>query len=190
MGLGTFVPAWYSTDMEKTAENCGGRYPDRTDDLLGVNDLDNRQIRHLTQTVKRDFRSKGPFSSVSVPDHGTDCTKVDLTPEDMDRVWGDFDPGPINFPKPPAGHIVYFVGGKEGPIKIGWTQQPIKERLKCIQNGSPVKLYVLATVNCTRINEKRYHKRFAAHRLHGEWFERVPEIEAEIERLGQHDEPK
>jgi hypothetical protein len=95
----------------------------------------------------------------------------------------DFDPGPIHWPKPPAGHIVYFVGGEIGPVKIGFTQQPIKERLKCIQNGSPVKLRVLATLAARRQKEGWYHRLFAASRLHGEWFERTPELLAEIERL-------
>jgi hypothetical protein len=31
--------------------------------------------------------------------------------------------------------------------------------------------------------ELEYHQRFRAHHLRGEWFERCPEIEAEIERL-------
>jgi hypothetical protein len=171
--------------MAKTAENCGGRSGARSPDLLGVNERDNRQIRHLAQTARGKFPKKGPFGSVSVPEVRTDCTNL-LTAEEMDRVWGDFDPGPSNFPKPPPGHLVYFVGGETGPVKIGFTQQPIKERLKCIQNGSPVKLHVLATLNCTRINERFYHKRFAAYRLHGEWFERSAEILAEIDRLNPH----
>jgi hypothetical protein len=90
---------------------------------------------------------------------------------------------PVKFPKPPKGHIVYFVGGDEGPVKIGWTQQPIKERLKCIQNGSPIKLNVLAIQPAKKAREKVYHRMFAKHRLRGEWFERAPEIEAEIANL-------
>jgi hypothetical protein len=169
--------------MAKMAENCGGRYPDRTGDLLGVNDHDGRQLRRLAQTVRKQFRNKGPFGSVSVPQPGTDRTNLLLTAEELERVWGDFDPGPINFRKPPVGHIVYFVGGETGPVKIGWTQQPIKARLVCIQNGSPVKLHVLATAPAFRQQERMYHKQFAAYRLHGEWFERCPDIEAEIARL-------
>ena len=102
--------------------------------------------------------------------------------EAIEAGWEGFNPPPITFKKPPPNHIVYFVGGETGPVKIGWTQQPIKARLVCIQNGSPVKLHVLATANRHRIAEKHYHREFAAYRLHGEWFERCPEIEAEIER--------
>jgi hypothetical protein len=119
---------------------------------------------------------------------GTNMLKDDrkLTDEEMDEMAMkalDFDAPPCNFKGPPPGHIVYFVGGETGPVKIGWTQQPIKARLKCVQNGSPVKLYVLATKPANRIQEKWYHRQFAAHRLHGEWFERTPELLAEIARL-------
>jgi hypothetical protein len=170
--------------MAKMAENCGGRYRARTCDLLGVNERDSAQIRQLAQTVRRGFRSKGPFRSVSVPAHGTDCTKDDLLiAEELERVFADFSPGPTNYRKPPAGHIVYFVGGEAGPVKIGFTQQPMKARLVCIQNGSPVKLHVLATTPGFKQLERIYHKQFAAYRLHGEWFERSPELLAEIERL-------
>lgn len=87
---------------------------------------------------------------------------------------------PLNLPPPPAGHLVYFVGGLEGPVKIGFTQQPIKDRLVCIQNGSPVKLHVLATLPAHRQRERVYHRLFAPYRLHGEWFERHPDIQMEI----------
>ena len=98
----------------------------------------------------------------------------------------EFDAGAAANARPfkcPENHLVYFVGGVDGPIKIGWTQQPIKARLKCIQNGSPVKLHVLATQRAPRAREGFYHRHFAAHRLHGEWFTRHPDILAEIERL-------
>lgn len=91
------------------------------------------------------------------------------------------DFGPLKFPKPPKGHLVYFVGGiDDGPIKIGWTQQPIKARLVCIQNGSPIKLHVLATLPARREKEKLYHRLFAPIRLHGEWFQRHPLLLREI----------
>ena len=99
----------------------------------------------------------------------------------------DFECAPCRFRlKAPPGHLVYFVGGEGGPIKIGFTQQPIKARLKCIQNGSPIKLRVLALQPAPRARESFYHRQFAAHRLHGEWFERHPDILAEIERLNAH----
>lgn len=117
---------------------------------------------------------------------------LDSAPPSRGEAWAAFNAmcdeafgnaPPLNYPKPPKGHLVYFVGGDEGPIKIGFTQQPIKERLKSIQNGSPIKLRVLATMPGVRKKEAWYHRLYAAHRLHGEWFERHPDILAEIERI-------
>ena len=34
-----------------------------------------------------------------------------------------------------------------------------------------------------RTHEQAYHRKFRNHHMRGEWFERCPEIEAEIERL-------
>ena len=83
----------------------------------------------------------------------------------------------------PPNHTVYFIQGAGGAIKIGFTQQDLSERLKCLQTGSPVRLVVLGQQNAPKKRERFLHKRFAAHRLHGEWFEPHPDILAEIERL-------
>lgn len=76
----------------------------------------------------------------------------------------------------------YFIGGDEGPVKIGYSVNP-SSRLKALQLASPVRLRVLATAGGGIYREAAYHGQFEAHRLHGEWFARAPEIEAEIERL-------
>jgi hypothetical protein len=78
--------------------------------------------------------------------------------------------------------VVYFVGADEGPIKIGWCKN-IAKRLVELQCGNPARLSVLATAPGRSHLEAEYHRRFAAHRLHGEWFERHPDILAEIARL-------
>ena len=99
----------------------------------------------------------------------------------------EFAGTPPNFPpghfRAPQNHFVYFIQGAGGAIKIGFTQQRISERLKCIQNGSPVKLVVLALRQASKECERVYHRRFKAHRLHGEWFSPHHDILAEIERL-------
>lgn len=77
---------------------------------------------------------------------------------------------------------VYFIGGEDGPVKIGRAFVP-EQRLKEIQCGYPYPLKVLATVCGGAGLERAYHERFAAHRLNGEWFERHPDILAEIESL-------
>ena len=77
---------------------------------------------------------------------------------------------------------VYFIGAAEGPVKIGFSVAPY-ERVAVLQTGHWAKLSLLAKVVGTEADERAYHKRFADHRLNGEWFERAPEIEAEIARL-------
>lgn len=78
--------------------------------------------------------------------------------------------------------IAYFVAGEIGPIKIGTTVS-MKSRLATIQSCSPLKLTVLATAPGGAQREAAYHAQFAGSRLHGEWFDRHPDILAEIARL-------
>ena len=69
----------------------------------------------------------------------------------------------------------YFVQPVDGgPIKIGYTRQSPKARLRAIQIGSPVLLEVVGMVIGDR--EVELHQRFAYARMHGEWFRPVPEL--------------
>ncbi len=70
---------------------------------------------------------------------------------------------------------IYFIGGEDGPIKIGITNN-LSERLRGFQTGSAVELSVLASHEGDRGDERAYHQWFASHRLRGEWFERHPAI--------------
>lgn len=81
---------------------------------------------------------------------------------------------------------VYFIGGDAGPIKIGSSNSPL-ERLATFQTGSPVVLRIHALAWGGLQKEREYHERFAAHRLHGEWFEPHEDILAEIARLTPQD---
>jgi hypothetical protein len=67
---------------------------------------------------------------------------------------------------------IYFVQGEDyGPVKIGFTSHVDPEtRLSALQCGSPVKLILRAAVQGTVAEEAELHRRFAAQRLHGEWF--------------------
>lgn len=82
----------------------------------------------------------------------------------------------------PALTNIYFIGSECGPIKIGMAQN-VNMRLRALQLAGPSKLTVLATVLAPPSEERDYHKQFAAHRLHGEWFSPHPDILAEITRL-------
>jgi hypothetical protein len=81
-----------------------------------------------------------------------------------------------------AQQFIYFVGGDVGAIKIGLAIDP-KKRLQSLQCGSPIPLSILATTPGDKKLEYLYHLRLREHRLHGEWFDRHPNVLAEIERL-------
>lgn len=92
---------------------------------------------------------------------------------------------PVEEPRQLEGFAdLYFIGSDEGPIKIGVSVDPTK-RLKGIQTSYPYKLQILALIPDGGMMESEYHARFAAHRLHGEWFEPHPDILAEITRLNR-----
>ncbi len=79
---------------------------------------------------------------------------------------------------------VYFLRpvGMEGPIKIGFSDQP-KRRLKELTMWSPVPLELVAMVPGNRALESMLHRAFADAKSHWEWFHPIPEIVTAIERL-------
>ncbi len=80
---------------------------------------------------------------------------------------------------PNAGRLVYFIAASEisdGPIKIGSSRKP-DARLAALQSGCPVRLEILALCQGGFERERGYHLRFAADRLHGEWFARNDKLE-------------
>ena len=103
---------------------------------------------------------------------------------DLDGTVDHFEPAPYVPPEPklPLGRV-YFVSGAGGAVKIGFTTLEVRKRISQFAVGSPVALVVLATVEGTMRLEAEYHRRFAAHRLQGEWFSPHPDILAEIDRL-------
>lgn len=72
--------------------------------------------------------------------------------------------------------VIYFIQGVDGgPIKIGISSRP-RTRLQDIQICSPVLLRLLTTIPGDVAKELSLHIRFAPWRLHGEWFQPVPEL--------------
>lgn len=85
-------------------------------------------------------------------------------------------------PSPVYRRPVYFVVAETGQIKIGIARD-VEQRLANLQAASPVKLEIAAITDGGLRQEKKYHRQFAEHRLHGEWFSPHPDILAEIARL-------
>lgn len=74
--------------------------------------------------------------------------------------------------------MIYFIQAEGvGHIKIGFTDgDDALTRLAMLQTGSPVTLRLIGTMPGTMGDEKDLHRRFAAHRVTGEWFKPVAEL--------------
>jgi len=85
------------------------------------------------------------------------------------------------FPEPPKGKTwIYFMrSGEDGPIKIGQSIDPT-ERAVYLQTGSAEKLWIETAMLGAPEIEGRLHARFVKHRIRGEWFKPVPDIQALI----------
>jgi hypothetical protein len=82
----------------------------------------------------------------------------------------------------PTSVVVYFIQARDRTIKIG-SGKDVRRRMHNLQVAHAYPLKLLAVASGGLSAEYRYHARFAAHRLHGEWFSPHPDILAEIERL-------
>jgi hypothetical protein len=81
--------------------------------------------------------------------------------------------------------FVYFMqerANASAPIKIGISRD-VERRRGELQRAERVILSVLASIEGTMRDEQTLHERFAAHRLHGEWFTPALEILAHIAAL-------
>lgn len=67
--------------------------------------------------------------------------------------------------------MIYFIqAGKNGPIKIGQTDNGVDDRLKQLQTGCPYELRLLWVYDGHVFSEKEIHERFSHERIRGEWF--------------------
>lgn len=112
----------------------------------------------------------------------TDIEALDPNPR---LTWPDWPDSMSQDPPParprsvgPRSGWVYFIGAEsgEGPIKIGFSARP-QERLNQLQTGSGHRLVIIGTFEASEEVEIELHSQFAEHRLHGEWFARVPLLE-------------
>ncbi|MFM9829712.1 MAG: GIY-YIG nuclease family protein [Sphingomonas sp.] len=84
--------------------------------------------------------------------------------------------------EPEAGKSVYFFGAPIGPIKIGFTEA-LARREQMLRARFGTEGCFLAVANGGAKRERAYHLKYEHLRLDGEWFERHPDILAEIDRL-------
>ncbi|OWQ95707.1 hypothetical protein CDQ92_13045 [Sphingopyxis bauzanensis] len=85
-----------------------------------------------------------------------------------------------------CGKFCYFAAAPDGLIKIGYSKN-LKMRLTKLRNNHGDDMEILAVATGGIERESAYHFQFGEHRVEGEWFERHPDILAEIERLNAKD---
>jgi hypothetical protein len=67
--------------------------------------------------------------------------------------------------------MIYFIqAGKNGPIKIGKTDNEIENRIRQLQIGCPYELKLLWLYKDDDYSEAEIHETFAHERIRGEWF--------------------
>lgn len=73
---------------------------------------------------------------------------------------------------------VYLLrAGESGPFKIGFTAKNVSGRVKQLQTGCYEKIRIIATICGDKTIENHLHTKFSQHRLQGEWFAPIDEIE-------------
>jgi hypothetical protein len=80
---------------------------------------------------------------------------------------------------------VYFIGPREGPIKVGWTSGQTEKRRGDLQVGNPAVLRVWGAIAGPKSLEQTSHSLLDRWRVRGEWFEREAALELVID-LGVH----
>jgi hypothetical protein len=95
-------------------------------------------------------------------------------------------PVPNSTAFPPCVYFIRF--GESGPIKIGKTNRNPRIRLALLQNGSPVRLHLMAIISepDEDHSEEALHRRFAHLRIRGEWFDSIREL---TDFIADHAEP-
>jgi hypothetical protein len=72
---------------------------------------------------------------------------------------------------------VYFIqSGPNGPIKIGFTNDSAKSRLRVMQTGNPMRLRLLLQIEGDERLEAGLHQHFSDSRVRGEWFHPVSSL--------------
>ena len=72
--------------------------------------------------------------------------------------------------------MIYFIqAGRKGPVKIGYTKNNIRDRLKNLQAATAEKLHLIGVLPGEVRNEKELHVKFKDLNIHGEWYK--PETE-------------
>lgn len=77
--------------------------------------------------------------------------------------------------------MIYFIqDSRSGDIKIGYSREDARLRLRSLQCGNPAELHLLGTCEGLISDERALHSQFSDYRLRGEWFIDCPQIRVHI----------
>lgn len=82
----------------------------------------------------------------------------------------------VTRPGEKAGWVYFIACTETRRCKIGHTNGSVESRLRALQTGSAGLLRIMAKQPGTIDTERTLHGRFAAQRVHGEWFEMSSEL--------------
>ena len=85
------------------------------------------------------------------------------------------------FVKEPTMSIYFIQCGTNGPIKIGYTNKDVKERVAQLQTACPYELKLLWVTDGDQESEQFIHERLKHENIRGEWFRPGKDIIEEIE---------
>ena len=73
--------------------------------------------------------------------------------------------------------MIYFIQeGRNGAIKIGYSNDNVKKRLEVMQSATSKPLHLIGTIEGTMEQEKALHSIFNPYIIRGEWFEPHPKL--------------
>jgi len=129
---------------------------------------------YIVHQLRRRFR----WSRIEAPKDDLVAFIAGWWPLRGERWWdGEYEPVETevvpNLPRRTT--YVYFAGAEDGPIKIGFAEDP-EARLRILQTSYPYALRILGTIEGGQELERSYHRRFSKFRMRGEWFNRHPEL--------------
>jgi hypothetical protein len=90
------------------------------------------------------------------------------------------------------GSGIYFIQqGDDGPVKIGYTERSVKQRIYDLQTASPFPLRLVGLITPAKKSwEKQIHLKFYKDKMTGEWFEPSPGLVDYISGLNGQQEHK
>lgn len=80
--------------------------------------------------------------------------------------------------------LLYFIRADNGLMKIGRTKN-LPRRLRDLQAASPLRLNVILVLAGSSEIEAAWHRGYAEHRRHGEWFDLPKGWENDLRHIPQ-----